>query len=436
MLKRISLLFFLTSTCTLLAIKSTYASFIPQNANDTALIATLNRSPKAWTFAVYMGGANNLEMFTFWDIEEMQQVGTNTRINIAAQQTTLQETNQYLINYNSSTTLQQLRKINSADTTNLQAFFSKIFTQYPANYVCLILWDHGYGTMEPPFTFRSNQRTIKENRSFLIDTNYPVYQVGSVWGDVITTPKFVENLQALTTTIGHKIDILAFDACLMMQVEILCACAPYCTYMVGCPKPLTAYGFWYNKFLEPFKTGHQSPLMVCKKMLNTFEDFCKLVGFESYIMSTADPNYATQLEECFYHIAHDLRTCLAHQKGSSVKDTLYAATEESLIYDYPIFSDVYLFCQKIIENIDDGSFELDPDDPELIAELRTYLVQAQTLVDQAILYCVKGTGTERLGKGIGIYFPLRPGYVLDSYATLNFADNEWWNLINDYINTF
>lgn len=109
----------------------------------------------------------------------------------------------------------------SADT--LAAFLRYGLSNAPAGRTALILWDHGggpvYGVCE--------------------DENHP--------GDALTLPELRDALNRGLN--GARLDLLAFDACLMNSVDACALAAGFADYTVSSQEMVTGTGFTYDEWL-------------------------------------------------------------------------------------------------------------------------------------------------------------------------------------------
>ena len=110
----------------------------------------------------------------------------------------------------------------SADT--LAAFLRYGLANAPARRTALILWDHGGG---PVFGMCN-------------DENH---------GDALTLPELREALDRGLN--GARLDLLAFDACLMNSVDVCALAADYADYTVSSQEMVSGRGFDYDGWLAP-----------------------------------------------------------------------------------------------------------------------------------------------------------------------------------------
>ncbi|WP_119072122.1 clostripain-related cysteine peptidase [Aggregatilinea lenta] len=190
----------------------------------------------AWTVMVYIAADNNLEVAGLVDITEMEAVGSSEDVNIVVQidrsedYTTLEgdwtDARRYYIQQDddvdsiSSPVVEQLGEIDSGDPGSVADFATWAVTTYPAEHYMLVLWDHGGAWI--------GQASDEES------------------GNDLDLPDLVSALdQTIAATGIDKFDVIAFDMCLMGQLEVLETVAPYADYGIASEESIPGPGYFY-----------------------------------------------------------------------------------------------------------------------------------------------------------------------------------------------
>jgi hypothetical protein len=147
-----------------------------------------------------------------WDEPKVQDASgrTNYAVHVPLYQG---EATYVRINRNAPpTSLQSVGNVDMTKPTVLSAFGNFAITNFPADHYALVQLDHGSGWSG----YGQDASATVDPKSISIPN-----------GDYATI------LSSMTLAAGKKIDIVAFDACLMATWEVSAASAPYADYLVG-----------------------------------------------------------------------------------------------------------------------------------------------------------------------------------------------------------
>lgn len=195
-----------------------------------------------WTVIVYADADDDiLEADMWFDVNEMELVGSNAQVNIVVQLDRAEgafngdgdwtDTRRYLVTQDSdvnSITSPVVENIGEADMGNPQTlvdFVTWSIQKYPAKKYILIMSDHGAGWAEG-FSDLDSGNTLS-----LPEITNAVAQVQQSMG-------------------GQKFEIIGFDACLMGMIEVFGSLYPYSNYMVASEEVIPATGWSYTAWLQ------------------------------------------------------------------------------------------------------------------------------------------------------------------------------------------
>jgi hypothetical protein len=174
-----------------------------------------------WTVIVYSAADDEvLEENMWFDINEMELVGSNAQMNIVVQidryggaftgDGDWSDTRRYLItqdsdlNHIASPVVQSLGEVDTGDPQTLIDFVTWAIQNYPANKYALVMSDHG-GGWTGGFSDMST----------------------ASYSD-LTIPEIASSLEQVRQNTGlDKFELLGFDACLMGQIEVFGSLYPY-----------------------------------------------------------------------------------------------------------------------------------------------------------------------------------------------------------------
>ncbi|MGC8815018.1 MAG: clostripain-related cysteine peptidase [bacterium] len=188
---------------------------------------------KKWLVILYSAGDNNLASYLFKDINELESVGSDNSTHILTIADQGKQWNAafkdakifYLkkdsdMNKINSPLVKNLGQVNTADPKFMASAISEIMKRFPADHVAIIIGDHGAGW----------QGAIEDegNHKFM------------------SLPEIREALEEIYKKTGKRIDVLAFDACLMAMAEVGYELKNAVKYMVASEETEGGSGYNYN----------------------------------------------------------------------------------------------------------------------------------------------------------------------------------------------
>ncbi|HEY9072052.1 MAG TPA: clostripain-related cysteine peptidase [Candidatus Ozemobacteraceae bacterium] len=208
---------------------------------------------KDWTIAVYLNADNNLDPFGVEDQKEMSKVGSNDWLNIV----TLidRERGPACYNYIEKGKITKIKDMGELDMGDYKLFidFAKfVVANYPAKHYVFTMWNHGSGWK------LGNQSPITRGISYDDSSN-----------NHITTNQLAVALAEIKKIVGHNIDILNFDACLMQMAEVAYACKDTVDYIVASEETEPGKGTPYDDVLSTL-TKTSTPEAFSKSWTSAF----------------------------------------------------------------------------------------------------------------------------------------------------------------------
>lgn len=197
---------------------------------------------RAWTVLIYLDGDNDLEAAAFEDLNSMELVGSASDAAILVYVDFMSTTSghgagaecYYVSKDNDTNTIKSIvlptslpTEPNMGDPDTLLQFITFAQSYMPADHYLLVLWDHGGGFYGVCLDETSgNDRLLPAEISDVLSN-------GAV----------------------QRIDIVAFDACLMGQLEIAYELRNDTSLIVFSEESIPESGFPYEKFLKDL-AGH------------------------------------------------------------------------------------------------------------------------------------------------------------------------------------
>lgn len=225
-----------------------------------------------WTIGIYMAADEDIDSAGLKDLEELAQVKSEENFKILVQidrrrplfsgSKSWHDTRRYKIQAGKSS---PGKKIISKPAAKL----GELNTGDPANLTDFIKW------------IKSNKKT-RNNREMLI-----LWGHGHGWKGLCDDIESIDTLtagelyQALHNARLH-FDILAFDACLMSNLELLYEVKEYCDFLIAPEEKIPNQGWPYQPILERLKNSF-STVEVVTLIIDTFRTYYKELGKDAVL---------------------------------------------------------------------------------------------------------------------------------------------------------
>ena len=190
----------------------------------------------------------------------------------------------------------------SSNPDTLYNFLEWGVTNYPAEKMATILWDHGDGPIGGTF----------------IDEKDPESR--------LSVNQLEYCLEKLSTKMTSKFEFIGFDTCLSGSIEYASILAPYTKYMIASAQVEPASGWTYtpiiNQILKsPDTTGEALGEIICDeyKKANKKNGDHKKITMATYNLSKIDP-VLQEIDKMSKHISETIKR--EHYKGSALIKTV------------------------------------------------------------------------------------------------------------------
>ncbi|MEF3280930.1 MAG: hypothetical protein K6357_08215 [Elusimicrobiota bacterium] len=386
---------------------------------------------KEWTVAIYINGKNNVDMFAYKDFNRIETQGSDENINIVAE---LGRAQGFMPDENTPEKWSGVRryyikkdldpnKINSdivldrkdVDMGNWEeaaSFIRWAKTNYPAKKFMFIIWNHGWGWIDP----------VKE------DSNLA--------GDKSISHDFTTNNYIKTTELkkifqkAGKVDIYASMACFMQMAEVVTEIKDYADIIVGSEEVIQLPSFNWEDFfalLKKYPKSNEEQLGIF--LVDTFKEMYQR---PEYFQLLVEGKYGTQLSAIrsstmnkfltsiknFSNIIPKLKDIKAISKAK--KDVLrFEVGELDTDPDKLIsfYADIYNFLELI------DKYYSDKNDFTYF-EFQKEFLNFKKIIKELVIKNVY-LNKDRTGKdfsnthGISMHIPGAKGHLIDYYQTYN-----------------
>lgn len=218
----------------------------PSRDGDTTSAAPSGAAE--WTFMVYMAADNSLNDAAYPDLTEMQTAAASAKVNIIVLLDTSSAYSEYAgdcvylkVTSGGHTLLKDLGECNTGNWQTAAAFVTWATAQYPAKHYALDMWNHGGG-------YSRSTVVEKTMRDCCVD-DHPGTDTGPT-AISVANGHWASLLQSANTTLGRKIDLVGFDACIMGMWEVAEATRSYANYLVASEDYEPFSGWVYGGFMS------------------------------------------------------------------------------------------------------------------------------------------------------------------------------------------
>jgi hypothetical protein len=215
----------------------------PVDIPATQPVVTTTDGLPEWTIIVYSAADDEvLEENMWFDVNEMELVGSNPRMNIVVQidryagsftgDGDWTDTRRYWITQDNdldhinSPVVESVGEVDTGDPQTLIDFVTWTIRNYPAKKYALVMSDHGGG-----WTGGFSDMSVAS-------------------ASALSMPEIVSSMEQVRQNTGlDKFELIGFDACLMGQIEVFGSLYPYANYMVASEEVIPGYGWSYAAWL-------------------------------------------------------------------------------------------------------------------------------------------------------------------------------------------
>ena len=289
--------------------------------------------PKAWTILVYLNGHNDLDKFGEEDINEMEVVGSTAQTNLVVQWASLENserTRRLFIQQDTkpsqvtSPVVQSLPRVDMGDYRSLIDFAQWGIQNYPAEKYFLIIWNHGGGWHRQELS-----------------------PLDISWDDfskkLIRTEELSLVTGALKKTLGRKLDILGFDACLMGMAEILSEIHEDVDLVVASQEVEPGTGWPYDHFLKSLSPTSPTPPRVLTS--NLVEEYIR--SYSGGSQGEEDVTLSVIRASAYPALAQALTKARVELTGARGSSDIVKSYKDSLRFYSADYVDLGDFAQRL-----------------------------------------------------------------------------------------
>jgi len=374
------------------------------------LTATATSAPKAekeWTFLIFLNADNNLDRFGVGDVEEMEAVGSNDQFNLVVQfdRAYGKPAKRLYVKQGESEVVEDMGEVDMGDKDVLTDFFAWGVENYPAKKYALVLWNHGSG-------WNKRQGNIIFKGISYDDES----------GNHITTAQLGEALQTIKTTLGRKLDILAFDACLMQMVEVAYSIRNEVDIMLASEEVEPGEGWAYTESMQPIaENPAMSPAEAATVIVDTYDESYN--GGSQGNRSTTQSWVRLSEMDNLMNALNSAATALTGSHSQEIKATIKAVQKFYYRSNVDLIHFLDLMHQKVSAS----------EAGEASAEVLDSISAAKSAAQNFVGHSAAHGSSMKNAYGVAIYAPGRGWSFSKKYKDLEFAkDSQWDEMLKAY----
>jgi len=373
-------------------------------ANASVGVQTVTRE---WTILVFMNAANNLEPDSIDDMNEMEQLGSTSDVNIVVQWKRIagydssngdwKTTRRYYVTrdsdpetVNSNLLVDMGTGVDMGSPNTLRDFLQWGVRSFPARKYMVVLWNHGAGWR----AFRDRLNLFARGVSYDDNTGNHI----RIWE------------LPLALSVGVKWDIIAFDASLMQMLEVAYEIRNLGDYIVGSEESPPAAGYPYHRILAPVVSNPGiSARDLAAQIVTQTINYYNPDSTDNITQSALD---ASQIENVAQKVDVLAQVLLAVAPGNG--SAVAAARDNAQAYGEYTYKDLWDYTEQLRARLPGSQSLTDAIDG------------VQTALSQAVVTEAHSNRRVNRSHGLSIYVPT-PSSFETRYGLLAFARATHWD---------
>ena len=241
-------------------------------------------------------------------------------------------------------------------------------------------------------------------------------------GNHITTAQLGVALNTVRETLGRKLDILAFDACLMQMVEVAYAIRENVDIMLASEDVEPGEGWAYTESMEPIaQNPAMTPAEAATVIVDTYDQSYN--GGSQGNRSTTQSWVKLSEMDALMTALNNAAAALTGNHTNEMKKTIKAVQK----FYYRSNVDLIHFLELMHEKIASGSSS------SSTSQILSTLSAAKNAAQNFVGHSAAHGNSMKNAYGVAIYAPGRGYSFSDKYSKLDFAkDSQWDEMLKAY----
>ena len=377
-----------------------------------------------WTILIYMDGDNNLEQWALTDLKELEDgiAQTNNKVDVLV---LLDRAKGYSNKFGdwtgakifhvkpspasqsssnkdaiSSEILADLGELNMGDPKILETFINDGIKKFPAKRYALVMWDHGAGWVnmandnDAPGTAKGSDEILLNELKIALQNTRHLFN-------------------------NNKLDLIAFDMCLMGQADVIATCAEFARYMTAGATTLPAVGMDYLAALKIFAQDLETQEIV-KRLVPAANNGFLNINWTTASLTAFDLSKSQKFIDACKNLFNKIALIADNSWGDLTRAIFYSLNYISASdYRNKGYALSSIDFQDFLRRIKNFNLNLNNEIKDLEQAISELILNTQAGPDLPLC------------KGLSIYAPLRSENMRADYADNDFNKlTGWSNALN------
>jgi hypothetical protein len=406
------------------------------------------QSKADWTFLIYMEAEGQLAHWALNNITDILAAKPNDSVNIFIQCHMVGDNVfRYSVNEN-ALLLEEVIKVGSDIQNDLVESSKWAFKNSNSKYNGIILWNHGFGILDPKyvengfgeFPFEPEQDlndlvccdgTCPLKFSYLEDIqhlNHKGILFKESQKNYLNNQQMIQAFKTIKKDVlqNKKLDILGTDCCKMAMLEVGYQIKEFVDYLIGSQNCELLDGWNYKGFFENFGVN-LTPEQVCNQIVTSYGKYYKENTKEDiYTLSAISLKDIDLLVNNINNFSDYYLELLEKDFNYFDKFIKNARLKSLAICQATFYTDIDSFYTELLIELEDKEkYKLE------LGCLKDILNDGKKIIQDIVIANVTGENKKE-AKGISIYFP--NDHIDSSYVKTVFAkDCNWISFIEKFV---
>lgn len=387
-----------------------------------------------WTIVIYMEASENIQGAALFNLNDIAAHCSNTTNIIVFLHAFRGNGWLYKVTHNNIELLAIMPVSPNAGATvfNVMEYATG---RYPAKNYALILWNHGFGILDPIYDQVQDEWSVQQDEQLLSScpkkrSRWHQEQHKGMLFDgyhktCLCNTEFTDTIKRISDELlnGQKVALLGLDMCKGAMVEFAVPLRNRVKYIIGSQECELIDGWPYDSIIKKLTQKPKiTPSELAVHIIDAYDLYYQENGpAKTYTQSALNMSHAEPLKNNIDTVADLLCFGIQHY-GHTFKQMIFDTRKACTIFcDTPMYVDIHEFYTRLYENFNDMREIIEIDSQ--LDTLPDKLLDGCNIISSMVVANCFGSATA-FTHGISIYFPLQR--IHSSYPPCTFAQQSTW----------